>query len=258
MMTKNTPERRIASADNVFGIVESIKELDGATPREIASRVDLAPSTVHEYLSTLKYRGYVIERGGEYRLSYQFLTLGGYVRDNEPLYDIAREWIGKLADETGEITAISVEENGKRIAVHLENDQYNIRNTHPLGTQSHLHTNAAGKAILAELSDERIDEIVDEHGLPERTENTITERDRLFDEIEEIRDREYALNLQERRKGWHAVASGINHPQSGTVGAISLAGPTSRLPQEKLENEYAERLLQVRNEIEVEIQFTGD
>lgn len=257
-MTVKKPRRRIASAENTFDIIECLKRMDGATAQELSHQVDLTASTIHEYLATLKYHGYVMKRDGVYHLSYQFLTLGGYVRDNDLMYNISREWIRKLVKETDELCSISIEERGKRIALHLENDHYNIRNTHPLGKEFYLHTNAAGKAILAKLSDERIKEIIEEYGLPEQTANTITDQDRLFEEIAEIREQNYALNLEERREDWHAVASGIEISKSDTVGAISIAGPPTRLSREKLENEFASTLLKVKNEIELEIQFTNE
>lgn len=258
LMANDAPKRRVKSADNIFDIITYIQRSNGASPKALAKHVDLAPSTVYEYLSTLEYRGYVVENDGEYDLAFRFLRHGGYVRDNEPLYDHARKWIKQLAEETDEICSMSIEENGKRVSLHLENDKYQLRNILPLGETSNLHSNSAGKAILAELSDERIDEIIREHGLPEQTENTITDREQLFKEIETIRDRGYALNLEERRVGWHAVATGITHPKSHAVGAISIAGPTNRLQEEVLENELAESLLRVKNEIELEISFSED
>lgn len=255
-MPRDAPKRRVKSAENVVDITEFIRDQDGATPKELADHLGLATSTVYEYMSTLEYKGFVTKEDEEYQLSFRFLTYGGYVRDNEPLYNVSRKWIRELSEEIDELIAMSVEENGKRIAILVENDRYNLRNRHPLGKEFNLHTSAAGKAILAELNDARIRDIIDDHGLTEQTENTIVEEEALFKEIDTIRDRGYALNLEERREGWHAVASGITHPVSNTVGTISIAGPTNRLPQDELENEYADAILQVINEIEIEIQFT--
>lgn len=257
-MSGNGPQRRVKSADNVFDIVEIIRNRNGATPSEIADDIDLATSTVYEYLSTLMDKGYLTKKNDEYHLSFRFLTVGGYVRDKEPLYIVSFRRIKELAEKTDELCAMSVEDHGKRIAIHVENDLYNLRNSHPLGKEFYLHTNAVGKAILSELDNERIDEIIGDYGLPGQTENTITDRGDLLKEIEAIRERGYALNLEERREGWHAVASGITHPESGTVGAISIAGPANRLPRYKLENDYADAILQVINEIEMEIKFTDE
>jgi DNA-binding IclR family transcriptional regulator len=137
----------------------------------------------------------------------------------------------------------------------LTNDSFGVRQDAPLGTRYYLHENSGGKAILAELPDDQIDSVIQEVGLPKQTENTITSRSELFDRIEKIRERGFAMNTEERRKGINAVAVSIHDSEIGDYGALTVAGPANRLNEQKLEK-HGETLLGAINELELEINYS--
>lgn len=95
-----------------------------------------------------------------------------------------------------------------------------------IGKRVPLHNIAAGKAILAHLSEERVEEIIGQHGLEEWTERTITDREALFSELETIREQEYARNDGETFEGFRAVASPILH-EGELLGSIVVSGPVT-------------------------------
>ncbi|MFB6187002.1 MAG: IclR family transcriptional regulator C-terminal domain-containing protein, partial [Halobacteriaceae archaeon] len=66
-----------------------------------------------------------------------------------------------------------------------------------IGARRLPHANAAGKAILAHLPEDVVHDILDRTGLPEHTKHTITSRKELFDELDSIRERGYAVNRGE-------------------------------------------------------------
>jgi DNA-binding IclR family transcriptional regulator len=113
-----------------------------------------------------------------------------------------------------------------------------------------------GKAILAHLPESRVHEILDRHGLPEKTEQTITERDALFEELSEIRERGVAFDREERLSGLRCVAVPILSNSSRVEGALSVSGPTSRMQGERFESELPERLRSAANVIELNITYS--
>jgi DNA-binding IclR family transcriptional regulator len=118
-----------------------------------------------------------------------------------------------------------------------------------------MHCNSAGKSILSLFSDAEVEAIVDRHGLPARTENTITDRETLFEEIEQIREQGYALNLGEDLEGIHAV--GVPLVFEGEVkGALSIAGPAHCMGRDRCETELVDRLFAARNEVELNLAYT--
>jgi DNA-binding IclR family transcriptional regulator len=122
--------------------------------------------------------------------------------------------------------------------------------------QVHLHCTALGKAILAYLPEERVREIIDTHGLPERTDATITDEEELFDELEGIRDRGYARDMEERVAGLLCVAAPIRNLDGDPLGAISVSGPTSRMKGERFDEEVPEELTSTANVIELNLNYS--
>jgi DNA-binding IclR family transcriptional regulator len=74
------------------------------------------------------------------------------------------------------------------------------------GQSGHLHTTALGKTVLAYLPRDRVEAIIDRQGLLAMTDQTITDREALFDGLDSIRQREYASDREERIKGLNCVA----------------------------------------------------
>ncbi|MFC7197268.1 IclR family transcriptional regulator [Halosimplex aquaticum] len=86
--------------------------------------------------------------------------------------------------------------------------------------------------MLAYMDDERLDGIIEEHGLPSVTENTITDEDELRAELGAIRERGYATDDEERLEGIRCVAAPVRTSGDEVVGAVSVSGIKSRMQGE--------------------------
>ncbi|MFB6270828.1 MAG: IclR family transcriptional regulator, partial [Halobacterium sp.] len=124
------------------------------------------------------------------------------------------------------------------------------------GKRIYLHGAALGKAILAHLPEERVDAIVDRHGLPALTENTITDRDVLRDELADVRERGMAFDDEERLDGLRSVAAAVTSPDGDVLGAISIAGPTTRLQDERFREEIPEVVRSAVNVIDLNLTYS--
>jgi len=103
-----------------------------------------------------------------------------------------------------------------------------------LGSRHPIHASGSGKAILAALPDDTVQDILAKHGLPRHTEHTIVTPDALLNAIKLIRKHGYAYDDEE-----HALGCAVSPRRSTTsirspLGAISLAGPLSRLTDERI------------------------
>jgi len=241
----------IKSTRTTFELLETLKEKNEATLAELTEEFDLSKSSVHNYLNTLRKDGYVTKEGNRYRVGLKFLNLGGHARRRERIYATAKQEVTALAKETGEMTNLVVETRGKGIYLHRAHGENAVKTDSYIGQQIHLHNTALGKAILAYLPEERVDEIIDQHGLPRSTENTITDRDALFDELERVRERGVAFDDEARVKGLRCVAVPIVTNSDEVEGAISVSGPTSRFQNERFREKLPARLRDVSNIIEL-------
>lgn len=250
--------RQIKSVLQACEIIDAIRETSSATLQELSDEIDLSPGTLHTYLSTLDDCGYLTKEDGTYELGFRFITMGEHVRNNTDLYMAGQEEVDKLADKTGEYVHLVVENDGREVAIYERRGQHAVgKDYHSKLRESpqHLHDSAAGKAILSRLPDERVDEIIDAEGLERQTQNTITDRRRLREVLETVRERGYAINDEEEIRGLRAVGVPIVDTGGSVVGAVSVTGPTSRLKDEQFEREIPELVTEAANLIEVNLEL---
>jgi DNA-binding IclR family transcriptional regulator len=246
----------VKTARTTFRILEAIKERDEVTATELTEAFPLSKSSIHNYLKTLEHDGYVVREGNAYRVGLRLLGLGGYARHKQRIYQSATEEVTKLAEETGEMANLLVEEHGRGIYLHRANGENAVKSDSYIGHRVYLHNTALGQAILAHLSRERVEEILDRHGLPATTENTVTDRDVLFERLERVREEGVAFDDEARLVGLRCVATPIVDKDGEVEGAISVSGPTSRFRGERYRTELPERLRSAANVIELNINYT--
>lgn len=246
------PRTPVKTAERTLELVEFLKTADGATLTEATEALDLPKSSVHNYLQTLLHHGYVVEDDGTYEVGLRFLDLGAYARTRVPLYPVAEPELETLAAETGELANLLVEQDGRGTFIYRKKGDNAVSIDSYNGQQILLHTTAIGKAVLANLPEERLEKILDRHGLPAKTENTITDRDALDDELERIRSAGFSYDDEERIRGLNCVATPLFHDDE-VVGAISVTGPTSRMTQSRIDDEIKPQLRNARNIIELNL-----
>lgn len=234
-----------------FDIIRHLVRMEGARVNELVTELEMPKSTVHEHLSTLMDLEFVVKTRNGYRASTKFLEYGGRVRDSMRLYNIARPELQDLAEASGEHACIVIEEHGRGVILFTAEGKGPNQLVTTAGTRTRLHTNSSGKAILAHMPRERVEELIDRHGLPKMTENTVTDKEGLFGQLETIRERGYATNREERLKGMKAVAAPILDIQNNVLGAVSAYGPARRIDDERLETQLPDLVLETVNVIEV-------
>lgn len=245
----------IRAVDTALRIVEALNDSGTAGVTELARTLDLPKSTVYNHLNTLNRRGYVVKDGDEYRLACRFLELGSMTRERHRLYRIARDEVTALAEETGELSGLIVEEHCYGVFLHrAKGDQAVHVDTH-VGKRIHLHGAALGKAILAFSPRDHVHEVIDRRGLPALTEHTITDEDVLAEELDRIREEGVAFDDEERISGLRSVAVPLRTDDGEVLGAISVAGPTSRMRGERFRSELPDRLQSAANVIELNITY---
>jgi len=248
--------RLLKTVTRAFEVLEALEASDGAGVTELSNRLDMSKSSVYNYLRTLEENRFVVRDGDTYRLSYRFLHLGESVRGRTPIYRHGMEELDVLAHETGRYVHLSTEQHG------LSVDLYKSKGEEAIGGQyqqsklqrpDYLHYSATGKAILAHLSPERVDAIVDEYGLVERTANTITDRAELDAELDRIREQGYALNREEEIEGIRAVGAPILDPTGDVLGSVSISGPAHRMKSAEYEQRMIGAITDTANRIEVNV-----
>lgn len=248
-----TDSRTLKSLERSFAIVKELKERDGARVTELADATGLSKSSVHKHLATLRAGGFVTQDGDGYRLGLRFLDLGSYVRNQVEGTKLVREKLAELAEKSNETAQFAVQERGRAVVLYREAGSHGVFSNGRVGKRFYCHQTAAGKAILAEMSDDAVQSFVDTHGLPAATEHTITDADKLWAELDEVRERGFAVNRGESTEGLHATAVAITGPDGDTLGAFAVAGPSQRMNDERLTTELPDLVNPVVNELELNL-----
>ena len=253
-MTKaaNHPVR---TTEKSLALIERLRESNGARIRDLEGYQGMTKGTIHNHLSTLREHGLIIKDGEKYRLSLRFLTLGGHTRNQNSLYLSGRSKANQLADDTGMLVNLMTEEDGKGVYLYQAQGDYAVDLDTHVGYSIHLHNTGVGKAILAFLSRDRVAEIVDKWGLPKTTENTITEKSDLREELKLTRNRGYAIDHEERTEGLACIAAPVRL-NNEVLGSISISAPTQRLRNEEFDEEIIREVESTANDLSLSLKYS--
>jgi len=243
--------RRVQAVETACDVLSVLRRMDGAGVSELAAELDLSKATVHSHLNTLLEREFVVKHGDTYAISLQFVDFGEYAKTELDIYEIAKAEVERLAEETGEVAQFMIEEHGRGVYLHKASGENAIQTASYIGNRKDLHCTALGKAILSQLSSERVEGIIERRGLPQYTEDTVTTPGGLFEQLDEIREQNVAFDDEEVLTGLRCVAAPVENPTGYRKAAISVSGPTSRFKGERFRESLPELVQGAANVIEV-------
>ncbi|GGN94471.1 MULTISPECIES: IclR family transcriptional regulator [Haloarcula] len=254
-MGTTSTSRTVDAVQISLNIIEFLQERDGAGITEIAEALEYSKGTVHSHMATLAENEYVVKHDGLYRLSLRYLELAETVKDRLQIYDVVREELDELAADSGELAQFATEEHGRAVYIYKTGGEKAVQTASSVGDREYLHCISLGKAMMAHMDDDRVEEIIEQHGLAEFTSSTITTREELFAELETIREQGYAFDREEKIEGLRCVAAPVV-TKGEVVGALSVSGPASRFEGEVYEEELPEMVTRSANVIEINSQFS--
>jgi IclR family transcriptional regulator, KDG regulon repressor len=202
---------------------------------ELSKSSGIGRSKVHRLLDTLRYLGFVEhdEVSKKYRLGLRTFELAAAASSRFDLGPAARQALQQLALTTGETVCVGVLQGSEIIWVDSVRGFGPLRLEVDLGTRTPPNCVALGKAILAFESPERVANIL-ARPLPALTRNSITDPERLREELNRVRESGYALDDEESFPGVRCVATPILDYAGLPVAAIAIAGSAARLSISRL------------------------
>jgi IclR family acetate operon transcriptional repressor len=200
----------------------------GLTAREISERLGLNRPTAYHLLRTLNDEAFLM-RGSDrrYRLGLRVGTLAeGFARQLVPDESLT-PYVRLLAERTGETTYLTVRRGVDVILLTFAVARHTIQARAPvLGLLDDIHARSSGKVSLAFAPPSALDEYFETHELRGLTQTTITQRAKLEQELERIREQGYAVSREEAEAGVCTMAAPIDHGASPFV--LALSAPTER------------------------------
>ena len=198
---------------------------------EIASGLHLNKTTVYRLLSALE-RLDLVQRDPEderYRLGLKLHELGTKALRARTLQNESRRYLKEMAHVCNEAVSLAVPGAGGVLCLErFDSPRTMITVRTPVGALFPAHCSAAGKAVLAYLSEEDVDAILLNNRLIRYTDHTHTRIAELKNDLRRVRQRGYALDEQELEYGLNGVAAPVISQDARVIGAVGIAGPTQR------------------------------
>lgn len=246
------------SLERGLAILEFLAANGGCQSLKIISEeLNIPPSATHRLLAMLTELGYIRQASthGDYQLSLKLVSLGLMRLSSNGINDLAQPILNTLANDTGELARLALIEGDKMLFIaKAQGARHGLRYDPDMGKEACLVSTASGQAWLQGLSDEEALMVVSKQGFGKTEDhgpNAPLTIPRFLEVLHQARERGFALNIDSSMLGIGAIAVPVLHPVSKRpVGSVSLAGPSSRLTEERA-REFFPRLQQAAEELTV-------
>jgi len=251
--TKKTPRRRIpkwalhsnsATSNEQYYLrsigraLEVLDCFDGKASlslKEIGNSTGVPEASLFRVLLTLEQHGYLKQAvDGTYQLAPK-LRFGWLIEQANALRDKVHPELELLAQRFNETASFAYLFDNRIQVLDSIETFHEIRMSNQIGRVLPPHCSALGKAVTAFQDRALAEKIVEVYGLPRRTEFTITDRARLFNEFAEIRSSGVACDRQESILGGICYSAALRPAHGPVVAAISLSTPVVRMTAEREE-----------------------
>lgn len=205
--------------------------------REIAEKLDVAKSSMHDLMASLAQFGFLKKTDeGRYRLGWRLVTLSEILLATTELRKEARPVMDDLAAHYQETIHLAVLDDTQAVYVDkLEGRQAVRVELTSLGARLYAHCSALGKVLLAYSPREEVKRIIRTAGLPRFTPNTITDAAELQQNLSKICKQGYAYDLEEILPDLCCVAAPIYNHTGQVIAAISMSIPAYRFRRSQTE-----------------------
>jgi DNA-binding IclR family transcriptional regulator len=260
-MREATPQGtyKVQALDRAFAVLDLLGESD--TPQglaQVATSLQLHKSTAHRFLMVLeKHR--MVERtaGGKFRLGLKLFDLGNRAIEQYDLRERAQPHLRRLVAETEETAHLCILEGAHVIYIDKIEPARSVRMITRIGASNPVHCTSVGKAMLAFLPEERLNDILGRLRFERYTNHTISTVEALRAEIEKTRRRGYAVDDEEFEEGLRCIAVPVLDAQRLPVAAVSVSGPSFRVTAQKLPS-IANHLLQCVRGISTDMGYVSN
>ena len=226
---------------------------------ELSRKLGISRSTAYRLLTTLGTGGYVtqdVASPEKYRLGYKILELASDLLNSIELRQQALPILKELRDFANETLHLVVIERGQVVYIDKLECSQAVRMHSSIGGLGFVHSTAVGKAMAALMPRDTLTRIIELHGLPALTPNTITDEASLLQELDKVREQGYAIDDVENEEGIRCVGAPIIGHEGEPVAALSLSGPAFRMTSDRAE-ELSEAVRMTAARISRELGYLG-
>ncbi|CAM5379218.1 IclR family transcriptional regulator OS=Streptomyces alboniger OX=132473 GN=CP975_30075 PE=4 SV=1 [Streptomyces alboniger] len=230
--------RLVPAVTRALDILELFLDGDGTlSAPDIVRRLQLPRTTVHELVTTLAARSYIVQvpgQPGRYRLGVRPYQLGSRYAEQLDLAAEGQQVARSVAETCDETVHVAILEGTDVIYIAKVDSTHAVRMVSAAGRRLPAHCTSVGKMLLASLPDHELSARIPEGvGLVAMTANSITDPDALREALAGIRQRGIAVENQESNPDVSCVAAPVQDRTGRVVAALSISVPMIRWSEER-------------------------
>lgn len=224
------PNGLIGAVDNVLRLLRLFEDHQMIRVNQVARDMGLSRSTVHRMLATLSHHHFIEQdsMSRAYKPGPVLIDIGLSVVQNMDLRALSNSALTRLRDETGETAHMAALRGAEVVFVDSVESTQTVRTGSRMGWTLPAHATAAGKALLAELSEAELNALYPGGVLPTPTPRAVSTLGQLMVQLEETRRRGYATNNGESEDDVYAVGAVVRDKRGRARASISATAPRSR------------------------------
>jgi DNA-binding IclR family transcriptional regulator len=227
---------RVQVLDRTIAVLQAVADSESdVAAADIARQLRLHKSTVHRLIAVLEsYR--LIKKGadGAYGLGTRLIELGECAIARLKLSEYAAPHLRHLADQTGEGAHVTILNGTELLSIAHVEGRWNLQSLTRTGLRTQIHCTAAGKAVMAFLSQEACDDLLARLPLKRNTRRTIVKPSAIRMDLMRVRHLGYAIDDEEFEEGLRCVSAPIFNHQGHVVASLSMAAPVFRMRKERV------------------------
>lgn len=225
----------VQSVDRAVTILELLAVHGAAGITQLARELGVHKSTASRLVAALERRRLVeqVEERGHYRLGVGVLKLAGATSARLDIANEARPVCRHLASATGDTVNLAVLSGGAALYVDQVAGSSSLSSYSWVGQHVPIHATSNGKALVSRLDGPELTRVLGE--LVAYTPSTITDRAVLDAELEDVRDRGYAVAVDELDVGLTAVAAPVRDAHGDVIASVSVSGPSFRFDAARID-----------------------
>jgi IclR family transcriptional regulator, KDG regulon repressor len=217
---------KVQSLDRAFGILKILaRDTKGLSLADIAAAVELPKSTAFRLLAVLIQHEYVRKTAptGLYRLGPAFLELSSRYLNSLELKTESAPHMSELAASLGTIVFLARRQGKRMVYIDKEDQHTSLRKYAIIGQQKPLYCTSLGKALILDMGDDDIRELLADEQFERFGPHTHGHIDALIEDIRECRKRGWARDDEEAEPDINCVAAPIRDYRGEVIAAISCS-----------------------------------
>ncbi len=237
MRRKEMYDTTVQSVERTLDIIETLSEhKTGVGVTTLSKELKLHKSTVHRLLTTLMLRKYVEQdpETSKYKLGMRLFELGNAVLSKLDIRQHAMPYLRQLWRNSGETIQLAIVDQYKVLFVDVLETLERVGVKSNVGERIPLHCSSAGKIWLANLPEERLNEVLRFVKFEPFTPYTIDNPEKLKESVGEARDKGYAVDNQEYSTDLVSVAAPVRNYRGRVIACITITAPALRMDNDKI------------------------